>query len=248
MMFNMKKKLRAIGLLCAMLMISALVGCQAESIGGQTSFNLTAASVASTQASLDKTEPEQTEPDANKPEDTSPEEGTTTEDPKPEEPEDPKPEEPEDPKPEENGEPTLDLLVGEWVSASRYDSEWGANLCTNSIAFKADGNGTIDDCEYEYYEDMPEGDWGDGWSIAGRGYATMYFTYTLEGDKLSITYLGFLDEDWGEYDVYTDVFTISYLDEDKLIMDDSYGTYIPDERQSLKELCDALGVDSSIPN
>ena len=145
------------------------------------------------------------------------------------------------PRPEPTPEDNVHLLYGSWVSVTR--SGQVNHLSLLFYTFNEDGTGYINDLEYTYYPDYPEGDTDDGWAIAGRGYATMYIRYTLKGNQLSITYLGYLAEEWGEIEEYTEVFTIFRLDNGSLVINDDYGTYVRDTNRSLKELCNELGVD-----
>ena len=138
-----------------------------------------------------------------------------------------------------------DMLVGTWSSIRRDEYA----MYTNDITFFADGSGMINDCDYiAYYvlnPNMPIEETTDGWVSGGRSYETMYITYSLDGNQLSITYLGFLDVD-PEPVSHTEVYTVSHLSGVRLVINDEYGTYLQGN-YSLKELCAALDVDYTAP-
>jgi len=218
-MHLMKKSRSALLLLCIALLLCFMVGCQR----GVNDSPLAGGSLSSDASSLQGTETDDVQTDSadsssltDAPDDTLPNIG------------------------DEDAVSNADLLVGTWTTVRREDrGEFGANLLVYTFCFKADGTGTIDDLEYTYYADNPEGEWGDGWSLAGRGYERIYFTYTLNGDRLSRTTIPV--EEWDE--PYTSVYTISLPERDKLTMDGE--TYLRGD-YDLKTLCSLLNVDYTV--
>lgn len=133
-----------------------------------------------------------------------------------------------------------ELLAGTWSTVKRFDyGADGASLLVYTICFKADGTGVMNDLEYTYYADNPDGDWGDGWSLAGRGYIPWYFTYSLEGDELTWTTIPV--EEWDYAD--TSYSAVSFPERDKLILDGE--TYLRGE-YDVKTLCSLLNVDYTV--
>lgn len=183
------------------------------------------------------TEPEETTPVTDAPDDTQTnngvEDGNGDED-----------ETDEDGSEDGNGDEdavsNAELLVGTWSTVKRFDyGADGAALLVYTICFKADGTGVMNDLEYTYYADVPDGDWGDGWSLAGRGYVPWYFTYTLEGDELTRTTIPV--EEWDEPGISYD--PVSFSERDKLTLNGM--TYLRGE-YDLKTLCTLLNVDYTV--
>lgn len=141
---------------------------------------------------------------------------------------------------EEDAASGAELLVGTWSTVKRFDyGADGASLLVYTICFKADGTGIMNDLEYTYYADNPDGDWGDGWSLAGRGYVPWYFTYSLEGDELIRTTIPV--EEWDYAD--TSYSAVSFPERDKLTLNGM--TYLRGE-YDVKALCSLLNVDYTV--
>ncbi|MBE6621757.1 MAG: hypothetical protein E7630_02260 [Ruminococcaceae bacterium] len=141
---------------------------------------------------------------------------------------------------EEDAASGAELLVGTWSTVKRFDyGADGASLLVYTICFKADGTGIMNDLEYTYYADNPDGDWGDGWSLAGRGYVPWYFTYSLEGDELIRTTIPV--EEWDVSDTSYD--SVSFSERDKLTLNGM--TYLRGE-YDVKTLCSLLNVDYTV--
>ena len=141
------------------------------------------------------------------------------------------------------------LLVGSWISVQREDvEEYGhATLYTNKMTFNADGTGIISDLDYTYYPDVAPEDTIDGWSVAGRSYETLTFTYTLKGNQLELRFPGGTDPSGDSCPPFTNTYTVSKLDKDTLVINDRFGTYISGN-YSLKEICAKLNVNYSLPD
>lgn len=141
---------------------------------------------------------------------------------------------------EEDAASGAELLVGTWSTVKRFDyGADGASLLVYTICFKADGTGIMNDLEYTYYADNPDGDWGDGWSLAGRGYVPWYFTYSLEGDELIRTTIPV--EEWDVSDTSYD--SVSFSERDKLTLNGM--THLRGE-YDVKTLCSLLNVDYTV--
>lgn len=197
------------------------------------------------------TEPTETEPTVTEPAETEP---TVTE------PVETEPAEtlPSEPQPDDS---IAEPLVGTWLSVRRYDYEEGdCNLYLLYIAFHADGTGEISDAIWTNM-DFESNCLTDQWIIHG-GYASTseYFTYTVDGDKLAITFQG---HEFLEYDPFTVTYTVTQSEENFITLADpvgnpedsafgaeieQYGTYYKnDSGKTLEELCAVFGVDYSLP-
>ena len=149
---------------------------------------------------------------------------------------------PTDPEPTQRGI-TAEDLVGTWISikgGDEYSPMPGNDLYTNTLRFGANGEFICSDHDYVYWPDE-EGAWG--WALAGRGYMSLFGVYQVEDGKAIISQMY---DDFSDYGDETMTYQILYLDENKLIVDDRWGTYIRMEdfsEEKLEELCNALGVE-----
>ena len=139
--------------------------------------------------------------------------------------------------------PVLALLVGSWESVRRE----GNYLSTISVTFYEDGTGMMFGQSYAnvYFDPFEDaGEYFDGWYVEPMGYPCDFFTYTLEGSTLQIT---FLENDCEDYADFTETHTVLELTQERLeLTDDAYGVYVRLEDSTLKGLCEALGVDYTI--
>lgn len=206
----------------------------------------------SEETSEDQSVPEESKPEESKPEESKPEESKPEES-KPEvsapEVSVPEASEPEASEPEVSEPDYAQMIVGFWTNVVRvYYEEGSDNLETYHYMFNADGTGYSDYRCYTYYADIPEGDYADGWSLAGMGYMTSDFTYVIEGDKLIITYPPHgQNEDDPEYSRgYTTEVDFSFDEKGFLILGIRNNTAYAKGNYTLKELCEAFGVDYTV--
>lgn len=142
-----------------------------------------------------------------------------------------------------------EMIVGFWTNIVRvYYEEGSDNLETYHYMFNADGTGYSYYRCYTYYPDIPEGDHADGWSLAGMGYVTSDFTYVIEGDKLIITYPPRGEnEDDPEYSKgHTAEPDFSFDEKGFLTLSVRGGATYAKGNLTLKELCEAFGVDYTV--
>lgn len=138
---------------------------------------------------------------------------------------------------------TAELLAGTWISikgGDEYSPMPENELYTNTLYFKEDGNYEHYDYDYFYW---PNGDGVWEWALGGRGYMGLYGVYKVEDGKVVISQMY---DDFSDYGDETMTYQILYLDENKLVVDDSWGTYIRMEdisEEKLEELCNAVGVE-----
>lgn len=197
----------------------------------------------------DEISEEQSVPEESKPEESKPEESV----PETSVPEASLPEvseseisEPEVSEPEETVN-YAEIIVGLWSNVTRVYYDEVDNLETTHFMFDSDGTGMAYDRCYTYYPDMPEGDYADGWSVAGMGYTTSYFTYTVEGDKLILYYIPWGSEEDPDYcPGRTEEATLSIDDKGFLSIELYRSTLFYKGDCTLKELCEAFGVDYTV--
>lgn len=155
-----------------------------------------------------------------------------------------------------------DWLLGSWESVIRTEDkrdEWDgftrATLSTLDISFGADGSGSIGCGAWSNWDDG-NGCIASQWVVPGMGYPSEFFSYSLEGNTLYITYLG---ADVEEYDPYTVAYTVS-REGNFIILNNATGAggvvgdvgdlgkfVDTDCAKNLEELCKAFGVDYSLP-
>ncbi len=185
----------------------------------------------------EESKPEESKPDESKPEESKPEVSV------------PEVSEPETSEPDTSEPDYAQKIVGFWTNVVRvYYEEGSDNLETYHYMFNADGTGYSDYCCYTYYADMPDGDYADGWSVAGMGYMTSDFTYVIEGDKLIITYPPHgQNEDDPEYSRgYTTEVDFSFDEKGFLILSSRNNTAYAKGEHTLKELCQMFDVDYTV--
>jgi len=210
---------------------------------------------ASDEISEEESVPEESKPEESKPEESKPEESnpevSAPEVSAPEvsvpEASEPEASEPEVSEPEETVN-YAEIIVGLWSNVTRvYYEEGSDNLETTHFEFDSDGTGMAYDRCYTYYPDMPEGDYADGWSVAGMGYITSYFTYSVEGDKLILYYIPWGSEEDPDYcPGRTEEATLSIDDKGFLSIEFYRSTLFYKGDCTLKELCEAFGVDYTV--
>ena len=146
--------------------------------------------------------------------------------------------------------PQADLLVGEWVSASRS----GDTITTDWYYFDADGTLSTSGGEYGHTSQYPDlfAGYEEGWQPMPMGAPLIFGTYELQGNIMILTYAG--EEFCGDYDtpIVHKVEVLS-LTADKMVIAniDDFGSsepriYIRNNYLPIEELCATIGVDTSI--
>lgn len=99
------------------------------------------------------------------------------------------------PAPEDNTPVETNWILGDWTTVIREDRTEGGEartfVTTVTYGFGANGTGSIND--YGWI-----GRPGEEWEVAGKGFVETYFTYTLEGNTLTITHTGNEFEEYPE--------------------------------------------------
>lgn len=142
-----------------------------------------------------------------------------------------------------------DWIVGVWQNVERTDNEFSSELWVDGYDFDPMGSGSSGGCGYVSW-DLENGVPGDHWEVAPMGYPSTFIGYTFTGDQLTVTmiYHDFAEE--GDVP-HTDTFTLKRLDGDFISITTAGGferIYLRVEfGTTLEELCNAFGVDYSIP-
>ena len=149
------------------------------------------------------------------------------------------------PKPEESHS-----ILGTWVYVAREDWE-GDNVALidiNYMKFNADGTG------WNWFEnwsnyDLLHGRPAEGWVDITPPYSDNSFTYTLEGDRLTVTYAPI--EDF-EIEAETKVYTLAWNEDGSLTIHYPNGDarthkLLPRDNMSLEELLELFGLDPNVP-
>lgn len=140
------------------------------------------------------------------------------------------------------------FLVGSWVSVFRSDDH---TLYSETIVFSSDGTGAVSYLAYEHISLFPElppqssNPNEDGWfHIAGETNPKSFY-YTLDGNRLILTFYKDVFEDFEDY---VEIYTLEQPEPDYIRLDDGYcTTYIREYGRSLKDICAGLGVNYSAP-
>lgn len=137
-------------------------------------------------------------------------------------------------------------LVGSWETAWRDDANNSGQpyLITSGYVFLEDGTGYTLGHEYWAW-DMENNCPSSTWDSVPMGYPSTYFTYSLNGDQLTIT---FIRDDFEEYQppYPTDVKTLIQNADGSITLSPSGRTYAKDA-STIEILCAMLGVDYSLP-
>ena len=141
-----------------------------------------------------------------------------------------------------------EFLGGEWISASRS----GDTIYTDWYYFDKDGTISTSGGEYVHTSQYPDlfAGYEEGWQPMPMGSTLTFGTYELDGNILTISYTG--EEYFGNFDSpIVHVFEILSLTEDKLVIVNVDGSldpqiYIRNNYLPIEEICDAVGVDTSI--
>ncbi len=139
-------------------------------------------------------------------------------------------------------------LVGTWETVWREDYEDHSALNTVTFHFAFNGTGSSSDCMW-ISMDQSTGQPGKEWEVAGMGYESTSYTYTFDGKRLSLACTGY---DYEGYYEFTAEYTVTRTEDGFIFL--AYGnqtdgrTYMKtNDLTSLKDLCDGLGVDYSLP-
>ena len=139
-------------------------------------------------------------------------------------------------------------LVGTWETVWREDYEDHSALNTVTFHFAFNGTGSSSDCMW-ISMDQSTGQPGKEWEVAGKGYESTSYTYTFDGKRLSLACTGY---DYEGYYEFTAEYTVTRTEDGFIFL--AYGdqtdgrTYMKtNDLTSLKDLCDGLGVDYSLP-
>ena len=149
-------------------------------------------------------------------------------------------------------------IAGEWVSVTRHDyydedqGVWRADVVENSYLFNADSTGTTGGYEWTNW-DFEYGCPGDHWEIAPMGYEWPSFTYTLEGDRLTIN-TEYYDMTGDEPDLITmtDEYIVTRNTDGSIILtheDNGYARIYQrvEEDTTLEEKLELFGLDPNVP-
>lgn len=211
-----------------------------EETSAEVSFDTSVPEVSEEESVSEVSVPDTSEPDTSKPDTSVPE----TSVPEVSVPETSVPEASE-PEPSVN---YAELIIGCWTNVERIEYEYTANLETDRYYFGADGSGYTDGYTYTYYPDIPDGDSGDGWSLAGMGYVAWDFTYTVEGNKIILCFppsgTDPAEPDYSEG--FTAEFTVFIDSEGFLTINSVTDKKYAKGEYTLKELCGILGVDYTV--
>lgn len=139
-------------------------------------------------------------------------------------------------------EPIETAIVGTWISVCRIEDEYCKGiLWYECFTINEDGTFTHDSVQYYHSNYVPmEGE--VGWYVKPVGWPTLRGTYTLDGMHLVLS---------GCNDYYLEeekTYQLIRVDENKLVVDNQFGTYYSPEivgDMELLELCEYLGVDAS---
>ena len=139
---------------------------------------------------------------------------------------------------------TAENLEGTWISIKGGDEDFPVpdenQLYTNELCFFENGAYLASDYDY-FYQRTGNDVWK--WVPGGRSYEGLCGKYQVEDGKVIISQMF---NDYVDYGDETKTYEILYLDENKLVINDSWGTYVRAEAVSqddLEALCRAVGVE-----
>ena len=147
----------------------------------------------------------------------------------------------------------MDWLLGNWESVTRTEHEMEgftiANLSTWGMTFISDGSGISGGYEWTSW-DVETGGPAKEWTVPGMGFPSEYFSYSLEGDILYITYL---ESDVEELQPFLITYKVTreengFITLDSVEEDRGGFRFVNTEyAKTLEELCKAFDVDYTLP-
>ena len=147
----------------------------------------------------------------------------------------------------------MDWLLGNWESVTRTEHEMEgftiANLSTCGMTFNSDGSGISGGYEWTSW-DVETGGPAKEWTVPGMGFPSEYFSYSLEGDILYITYL---ESDVEELQPFLITYKVTreengFITLDSVEEDRGGFRFVNTEyAKTLEELCKAFDVDYTLP-